>query len=137
MSPVAFFAYRSSSLNLNHSLKHTIIIYNIVDLNLGNGYNKDTGKFTAPSDGLYIFYVSTGVIEQSHTIVELVLNNYIKDIGWSDSMDHNDRSQVTTATPLSLEKDDIVYARIGNLNAGRYIESSSNIRSSFSGVKIM
>ena len=36
----------------------SVIIYPIVNVNLGNGYNADTGDFTVPpgADGLYFFY---------------------------------------------------------------------------------
>lgn len=134
--PVAFFAYRSSDLPTKSKIRHTVILYDTVDLNLGNGYNKNTGKFTAPSDGLYLFHVSTGVFNRSWSVVDLVLNGVTKDIGWPDSGDHEDRNQVTTATPLSLKKGDVVWARIGDTNGGNYIESNQYIRTSFSCIKI-
>ena len=36
----------------------SVIIYPIVNVNIGNGYNADTGDFTVPpeADGLYFFY---------------------------------------------------------------------------------
>lgn len=137
MTPVAFLAYLSSSLGLGQKMKRKVIAYDMVDLNIGNGYNKNTGKFTAPSDGLYLFHVSTGVYDGSRVAVELVLNGVIKDIGFPDSYDISVRSQVSTVTPLSLKKGDIVCVRMGNVNRGHYIESNSIIRTSFSGVKIM
>ena len=110
-------------------------MYDKVNLNDGNGYNKATGKFTAPSSGLYVFHVSTGAMDRSHAVIELVLNRNVRNIAWADSADHSDRTFVTTVTPLRLKKGDVVSTRTG-FAGGRYIESTVNIRTSFSGVKI-
>jgi hypothetical protein len=56
---VAFFAYLSK--NLSKLGRGTKFVYDVVNLNDGNGYTKATGTFTAPSSGLYVFHVSTGV----------------------------------------------------------------------------
>lgn len=133
---VAFFAYLSQSLSLASVKKHQTIIYDSVDLNIGNGYDKTTGKFTTPSSGLYVFHVATGSLDRSHSTVELVVNNVVKDIGWADSMNHPDRAVSTTATPVSLNEGDVVLARIGEQHGGNKIESNKYIRSSFSGFKL-
>jgi hypothetical protein len=131
---VAFFAYLSK--NLSKLGRGTKFVYDVVNLNDGNGYTKATGTFTAPSSGLYVFHVSTGVYDRTHASIQLVLNGNVRNIGWADSADHNDRTFATTVTPLQLKKGDVVSTRIGNASGGRYIESTSNIRTSFSGVKI-
>ena len=131
---VAFFAYLSN--NWSKLRRHTKLVYDVVDLNDGNGYNKADGTFTAPSGGLYVFHVSTGAIDRSHAAMELVLNGKVRNIGFADSADHNDRTYATTVTPLRLKKGDVVSTRIGTSFGGRYIESRSYIRTSFSGVKI-
>ncbi|XP_052078234.1 heavy metal-binding protein HIP-like [Mytilus californianus] len=133
-SHVAFFAYMSTSWK--QLSKHKRLVYDVVDLNNGDGYNKANGEFTAPSNGLYVFHVSTGAYDNSHASVELVLQGRIRNIAWADSMSHNDRTFVTTVTPLQLNKGDVVYTRIGNGYGGKFIESTSYIRTSFSGVKI-
>ena len=130
---VAFFAYLSK--NWNKLGRGTILVYDKVNLNDGNGYNKADGKFTAPSSGLYVFHVSTGVVDKTHVSVEVVLNRNVRNIAWADSYDHQDRTFATTVTPLRLKKGDVVSTRIGYAG-GRYIESTGNIRTSFSGVKI-
>jgi hypothetical protein len=90
ISPSDIFHYIVHHQFLASVKKHQTIIYDSVDLNIGNGYDKKTGKFTTPSSGLYVFHVTTGSLDSSHSIVELVVNNVVKDIGWADSMDHND-----------------------------------------------
>ena len=118
------------------SLENTQLVYDEVNLNDGNGYNKADGTFTAPSGGLYVFHVSTGAIDNSYAVMELVLNGKVRNIGFADSGNHTDRTFATTVTPLPLKKGDVVSTRIGNAYGGRYIESTSSIRTSFSGVKI-
>ncbi|CAC5402577.1 unnamed protein product [Mytilus coruscus] len=137
--PVAFYAYRSGNLGTGSNLRHRIVVYDRVDLNIGNAYNKHNGKFTAPSDGLYLFHVSTGVYFKSYAVMQLVLNGVVKDIGFPDSATTGQallRSHSTTATPLLLRRGDVVYARIGVINGGNYIESNQYIRTSFSGTKL-
>ena len=83
-----------------------------------------------------MFHITTGSLDSSHSIVELVVNNVVKDIGWADSMNHPDRAVSSTATPVSLNKGDVVLARIGEHHGGKVIESNKFIRSSFSGFKL-
>jgi hypothetical protein len=85
---------------------------------------------------MYVFHVSTGAVDRTHAVVELVVNGNVRNIGWADSYDHNDRTFATTVTPLPLKTGDVVSTRIGNVSGGKYIESTSYIRTSFSGVKI-
>ena len=49
---VAFDAIRTSSLGK----RRTIVTYTGTVVNIGNGMNPDTGKFTAPIAGTYLFY---------------------------------------------------------------------------------
>lgn len=134
--PVAFYAYLSANLALSSVSTHSIIKYDVVDLNLGNGYDASSGQFTAPSDGLYVIHITTGARDSSHAVVELISNGVIKDITWADSMNHIDRSVATTVTPLDLRKGDKVNARIGPTKGGAVLESTTHIRCSFSGFKV-
>ncbi|XP_062598951.1 complement C1q-like protein 4 isoform X2 [Saccostrea cucullata] len=53
---VAFSAYQSTSKNYK---QHETWIYNTVLVNDANAYNKATGTFTTPSDGVYVFTWAT------------------------------------------------------------------------------
>lgn len=132
-APVAFYAYLSNNLQPNGIIK-----YDAVSLNLGDGYNRKNGRFTAPSEGLYMFYVSTGVYYKSYVVIKLVYNNAVKDYVISDSAVSGGsyfRNQATTATPIKMKKGDCVYVETGE-KGGKFIESSRYTRSSFSGVRI-
>ena len=64
---VAFFAYLSK--NWSKLIKHTTLVYDVVNLNDGNGYNKADGTITAPSGGLYVFHISTGATDRTHPLI--------------------------------------------------------------------
>lgn len=52
---VAFYAYMSVDRGIDWFSLDKKIIYDKVNLNIGDGYDVLTGVFTAPSSGTYIF----------------------------------------------------------------------------------
>lgn len=58
-----------------YSTNGDIIIYNTALINVGNGYNTTTGKFTAPCDGIYGFSYNYYTDAVDHTMTDLLLNN--------------------------------------------------------------
>ncbi|XP_062577663.1 complement C1q-like protein 4 [Saccostrea cucullata] len=137
LTGVAFYAYMSSNVMVKTLSKHKTFVYDRVETNIGNGYDARSGKFTAPESGVDVFHTSTTAFDKSHSIVEIVKNNAIKDIGWADAMDHNDRAPASTMTILNLKKGDIVNTRVGTHFAGNYMESNAYARMTFSGFKLM
>ena len=54
-----FFAWRSTSFTLNQT--YTTLVYDKVDINVGNHYDNTTGIFTVPQTGIYEFgYTAIG-----------------------------------------------------------------------------
>lgn len=134
---VAFFAYMSKNMKTNTFSRHKIFVYDRIEINVGNGYDVRSGKFTAPESGVYVFHTSTVALDKSHCIVEVVQNGVVKDIGWADAMDHRDRASASTMTILQLKKGDVVNSRVGNYFGGNYMESNAYNRMSFSGFKLL
>ena len=57
--------------------KGSVVVYRDIRLNLGNGYNKDTGEFTVPNGaaGLYYFYASFSINAEEFSLFEIEHNN--------------------------------------------------------------
>lgn len=55
-STIAFSAV--STISISDGKKDEIVVFNIVRINLGGGYDPASGKFTAPRSGTYMFYSS-------------------------------------------------------------------------------
>lgn len=126
----------SKNIPINTISKHKTLVYDRVETNAGKGYDARSGQFTAPESGAYVFHTSTTAYDKSHSIIEVVKNGQVKDIGWADAMDHIDRAVASTMTILSLTKGDVVLVRVGLLYAGKYLESNQYTRMSFSGFRL-
>ena len=67
---VAFDAIRTSSLGK----RRTIVTYTGTVVNIGNGMNPDTGKFTAPIAGTYLFHYQQTNLNVDHSWCHMYLN---------------------------------------------------------------
>lgn len=126
----------SKNIPIKSITKHKTLVYDMVETNAGHGYDVNSGKFTAPESGLYVFHTTTTSYDRSHISIEVVKNGKVKDIAWADSMGHDDRAVASTMTILNLKKGDIVQIRVGEAYAGNYLESNQYTRMSFSGFKL-
>jgi hypothetical protein len=71
---VAFHAYW---LDGNPTMYEQVLQYRSVSLNLGDAYNNNTGKFTAPRAGMYYFAVtSTPGAPNTGTMFNLVVDSF-------------------------------------------------------------
>lgn len=103
----------SQNVYINSISKYKTFVYDRVETNAGSGYDVNSGKFTAPERGLYVFHTSTTAYDRSYSTIEVVKNGQVKDITIADAMDHDDRAVASTMTILSLIKGDIVFVRVG------------------------
>ncbi|KAK7479192.1 hypothetical protein BaRGS_00029536 [Batillaria attramentaria] len=70
---VAFKARLTNDVTTN---RKEVLVNNFVMLNIGGGYNNQTGVFTAPVSGLYIFMAKVSNAEEEKTAkVDVVLDN--------------------------------------------------------------
>ncbi|XP_061181492.1 complement C1q-like protein 3 [Saccostrea echinata] len=134
---VAFHTYMSSSVQISSLRVNKTLVYDRVETNIGNGYDVTSGNFVVPENGVYAFHITTVAKDKSHCSVQLVKNDIVKDIGWADAMNHNDRASSSTFTILNVKEGDIVKVRVGTAFAGDILESNQYTRLSFSGFRIV
>lgn len=121
----------SQNVYINSISKYKTFVYDRVETNAGSGYDVNSGKFTAPERGLYVFHTSTTAYDRSYSTIEVVKNGQVKDITIADAMDHDDRAVASTMTILRL-----IFVRVGVAFRGRYLESNGLTKMSFSGFKL-
>ena len=54
------------------------VVFGMVDLNEGKGYDPSTGIFTAPAEGMYVFDWTTLTLPGKYAITSIVVNGKIK-----------------------------------------------------------
>ncbi|CAC5425139.1 unnamed protein product [Mytilus coruscus] len=123
---VAFYAYMSVDRGIDWFSLNKKIVYDKVNLNIGDGYDALTGVFTAPSSGTYIFNTVSVAYNKSYMTLLLKINGITADIAFPDAYDHDDRSTATTVTIVMLQKGDQVYAVNGDKKGGRMMESGDH-----------
>ncbi|CAC5358880.1 unnamed protein product [Mytilus coruscus] len=122
---IAFSAYRSASQSLSFG---TIVHFDKVWTNIGNGYNPTTGIFTAPRSGLYHF--TSVLMSENYSInLRLFLNDSIK----STMYIHTKYDTGSFDVLLSLKKKDTVSIKGTGTST---VHSSGGTYMSFSGYTI-
>lgn len=85
------------------------LIFDVVITNVGNGYNLNTGVFTTPKEGTYVFYVSALEYITQYLKIDIVLNSVSKVRAVSDSS--ASYQTATNMVVLNLQKGDRVWVR--------------------------
>ena len=104
----AFFATLTSG-NIGPNYAHDAIKFNDVSLNIGNGYNPSTGKFTAPVDGIY--QISFSYLQQHGyaTHVQLIKDGTV----YTDlHANHKNYDQLSKTVLIQLKKSQTVWVRL-------------------------
>ena len=105
----------SAVRNEGNIAKGTIITYNQLVTNVGNGMNINTGRFKAPLPGIYYFSFSGRTDTSSHYIYIDIWKN---DVEQFDILDSNDSGNYNTFELLSyawtmvLKENDEVHLRV-------------------------
>jgi len=75
---VAFTA-RATQHDIPHLGSGQVIVFDIIETNIGNAYNKHTGTFTAPFGGIYVIHVTVGgwraFAPDSHNYIDVFVNS--------------------------------------------------------------
>ena len=131
---VAFSAYLSMS---SHYVSGHTVKYDQVLTNYGNGYNKYTGVFSAPTTGVYLLTFSIATVQgNSHIRVKLVYNNSnIADASADPGhASHVDMGGNTVIVDLTAGQS--VWLEVYDSANGQMASSSRDRYATFSGVKL-
>lgn len=132
---VAFYAWMNG--NEGNPGEHKTLIFDGVQTNLGNAYDKHSGLFRAPQTGYYVF--TWTIMSDYHGWVysELVVNSTPRGSILTNSQEINDEHMTTGIVVLSIQRGDDVFVRTKPKASWRgAILSSDKHRSSFSGWRI-
>ncbi|XP_045157121.2 heavy metal-binding protein HIP-like [Mercenaria mercenaria] len=106
--PVAFTAVLDH--NINHALIDQTVIFNKLLLNDGNGYSTHTGVFTAPREGMYMFYfVFASGYDPQYVWMQIVVDGSSKAAGVADTLQRAHDAQGSNLVILHLHPGDSVW----------------------------
>ncbi|XP_061172926.1 uncharacterized protein LOC133182192 [Saccostrea echinata] len=132
---VAFYAYLSTNSAPNLSVHH-LIVYDVIHINRGNGYNKGDGIFIAPVTGVYAFHFSVCIAKGggfSWVPLQLTLNGNVLGATFEEGLDSNVGNHCSSGLAISdVNVGDHVFVRTQQTTSGA-IHSSPVGRTSFSG----
>uniref|UniRef100_UPI002ED55183 complement C1q-like protein 4 n=1 Tax=Saccostrea cuccullata TaxID=36930 RepID=UPI002ED55183 len=135
VSIVAFYAYLSTNSAPNLSVHH-LIVYDVVHINRGNGYNKGDGIFIAPVTGVYALHFSVCIAKNrgfSWVPLQLTLNSNVLGATFEEGLDSNVGNHCSSGLAISdVNAGDHVFIRTQQATSG-IIHSSSVGRTTFSG----
>ncbi|XP_061176177.1 uncharacterized protein LOC133185134 [Saccostrea echinata] len=131
----AFYAYMNQAM---HSLppQHTLV-FDMVMTNIANAYNRYTGVFTVPYNGLYA--ITWTIYSNSYSFVfsNLIVNSDTWNSAFANSEENNDRHTATGFVVAQLNAGDVVFLKTHETRKGLgTLESSFEARSTFAGWKI-
>ncbi|CAC5396757.1 C1QL [Mytilus coruscus] len=104
----AFAAILKKSVNPNTNY---VFKFDKVEVNQGNNFNSDTGLFTAPTDGLYVFSCTLTVFKTGGASFYLMKNDKFYIRGY---IVHTQHASHTLSVVMGLKKGDVVYVKSGN-----------------------
>ncbi|XP_053383564.1 complement C1q-like protein 4 [Mercenaria mercenaria] len=125
---VAFSAYLTGDMTSVQSYR--IIIFNEVQINIGEAYNGKTGIFVCRTPGVYVFFWVTTNKDRTYMNTDLVVNGDECSQAFSDSGGQNDYSVASNVVITELKFGDQVWIRSGAWHNGNL---AGERRTSFSG----
>ncbi|KAL4222756.1 hypothetical protein ACF0H5_018797 [Mactra antiquata] len=113
--------------NVNPAHSETLIFTNVMQ-NVGNGYNKSTGVFTVPVNGMYSFSFDACNQSGKYSFFAIVCDNVNQNVGFASN---NDYGSVSIDSTLFLSKGQRVWIKS---NPYGYFYQVINCWNMFSGV---
>nr|XP_034334295.1 collagen alpha-1(X) chain-like [Crassostrea gigas] len=141
--PVAFYAYISRTFKALSVYKP--FIFDAVETNLGNGYDRRTGIFTAPSSGVFAFSWTIHAAGTHHAGSSgqygemgavLTQNGVAKGSVYADTEKQYDDASATGFVILAASKGDKFQIICPMAGQGAFYSTKINGRTSFSGYRI-
>ncbi|XP_071123979.1 heavy metal-binding protein HIP-like [Mytilus edulis] len=133
---IAFYAYMKKNEPIQ---QHKTLIFDVIKTNFGNGYNNNTGAFTAPSSGVYVltFTVHPGS-SGSFASVNIVVNNEQEGAIYTDSNEGTfDLNAATAVVVVWMNQGDVSFVRTSTTDPpSGSLRSDDGGRCSFAGWKI-
>ncbi|XP_052678292.1 heavy metal-binding protein HIP-like [Crassostrea angulata] len=107
--PIAF--QSSLTKQLENMKNQETVIFDKVSLNEGNAYDKTSGIFTAPLDGIYSFTWTILTTAGKYFLTEIVLNGKKVVLNHTDGRGHNGGPMSTSHANIKMKKGDKVWIR--------------------------
>ncbi|XP_062615559.1 cerebellin-2-like, partial [Saccostrea cucullata] len=114
---IAFHSSRSSKLE--NLVNWQTVIFDNERLNEGNGYDKKTGVFTAPEEGVYTFSWTIMTVGGRLFVSDLVHNKYDKANNYTDGTGKKGYVTTSRTANIKMQKGDKVWIR-ANGNNGKF-----------------
>ncbi|XP_062601426.1 multimerin-2-like [Saccostrea cucullata] len=126
-------AFTAGVTSTSSSWNSGTLVFTQVINNVGGGYNPNTGIFTAPVDGDYVFYVSIQSYNHNHDIyVDIVLNGSKKVRAMAEVYTSDDAYETgTNLVTLPLDQGDTVW--VNHYSGSGYYTYSDAPVTTFSG----
>ncbi|XP_062606509.1 uncharacterized protein LOC134268291 [Saccostrea cucullata] len=133
---VAFCAYMTSK-EISPSLHH-VFVFDVVKTNIGSAYNRNSGIFTVPIDGTYVFTWSIFSDAHSYIFTQIVINSKALTGMITDSDEVGDYHSTTGVIVATVDHGDLVYVRTHptTLSHGNVLSSPLHGQPSFSGWRL-
>jgi hypothetical protein len=117
--------------------QNTIVKYDYVDTNAGQGYSTSTGKFTAPYSGVYLFlfFVAPGNDDHDIAFFKLYINGQYQTYTLQESLEENHDYMGGQAFVHYMHKGQEAWIQTGALRSA-YYHNIKKYGTTFTGVLI-
>ncbi|CAC5405652.1 unnamed protein product [Mytilus coruscus] len=132
---VPVIVFRARNVSPDSDLSGTVIRFSNVDINSGSGYDKSTGKFTAPQAGTYLFILQI-CPEDNHSVLMTLRANNDKFGILNQKNNHDDGPCTSTSAITVLSEGEEVWVYCESASSGDSVWNANENGNSFSGVLI-